>query len=127
MNQDSDKPFDIQARTFQFSVRIIKFVDKLPRTLSATELGRQLLRSGTSIAANMEEAKGAESRNDFIHKVNIAYKEARETRLWLGMISVALLPDAPEVTDLHSECEELIRILYTILKKSRVASKSPRR
>ena len=127
MNQDSDKPFDIQARTFQFGVRIIKFVDKLPRTLSATELGRQLLKSGTSIAANMEEAKGAESRSDFIHKVNIAYKEARETRLWLGMIRVALLPDAPEVTDLHSECEELIRILYTILKKSRVASKSPRR
>jgi four helix bundle protein len=58
---------DIQERTFKFGVRIIKFVDKLPRTLSATELGKQLLRSGTSIAANMEEANGAESRSDFIH------------------------------------------------------------
>lgn len=76
MATDSETPFDIQERTFQFGVRIVKFVDRLPRTLSATELGRQLLRSGTSIAANMEEAKGAESRNDFIHKVNIAYKEA---------------------------------------------------
>ena len=65
-------PFDIQERTFQFGVRIIKFVDKLPRTLSATEIGRQLLKSGTSIAANMEEAKGAESKNNFIHKVGIA-------------------------------------------------------
>ena len=127
MNQDEEKPFDIQEPTFRLGVRIIKFVDKLPRTLSATELGRQLLKSGTSIAANMEEAKGAESRSDFIHKVNIAYKEARETRLWLGMIKAALLPDSAEVTDLCAECEELIRILYAILKKSRATSKSPRR
>lgn len=127
MNQDDEKPFDIQERTFRFGVRIIKFVDKLPCTLSATELGRQLLKSGTSIAANMEEAKGAESRNDFIHKVNIAYKEARETRLWLGMIKAALLPDAVEVADLYTECEELIRILYAILKKSRATPRSPRR
>lgn len=126
-NQDDRKPFDIQERTFRFGVRIIKFVDKLPRTLSATELGRQLLKSGTSIAANMEEAKGAESRNDFIHKVNIAYKEARETRLWLGMIKATLLPDSAELTDLSAECEELIRILYAILKKSRAASKSSQR
>ncbi len=127
MNQEDEKPFDIQERTFRFGVRIIKFVDKLPRTLSATELGRQLLRSGTSIAANMEEAKGAESKSDFIHKVNIAYKEARETRLWLGMIKAALLPDSAEVTNLYTESEELIRILYAIVKKSRASLKSPRR
>ncbi len=127
MNPENEKPFDIQERTFQFGVRIIKFVDKLPHTLSATELGRQLLKSGTSIAANMEEAKGAESRNDFIHKTNIAYKEARETHLWLGMVKAALLPGSTEVIDLSSECEELIRIFYTILKKSRVTPKSPRR
>jgi four helix bundle protein len=127
MNQDNEKPFDIQERTFQFGVQIIKFVDKLPRTLSGTELGRQLLNSGTSIAANMEEAKGAESRNDFIHKTSIAYKEARETRLWLNMIKSALLPDVAEVSDLAAECEELIRILYTILKKSRATPRSPKR
>jgi four helix bundle protein len=127
MNQDNETPFDIQERTFQFGVQIIKFVDKLPRTLSGTELGRQLLNSGTSIAANMEEAKGAESRNDFIHKTSIAYKEARETRLWLNMIKSALLPDVAEVSDLAAECEELIRILYTILKKSRATPRSPKR
>ena len=112
---------------FQLFFCIIKFVDKLPRTLSATEIGRQLLKSGISIAANMEEAKGAESRNDFIHKVNIAYKEARETRLWLGMIKAAILPNAAEVIELSGECEELIRILYAILKKSRATPSSPRR
>jgi four helix bundle protein len=127
MNQSTEKPFDIQERTFNFGVQIIKFVDKLPHTISGTELGRQLLKSGTSIAANMEEAKGAESRSDFIHKTNIAYKEARETHLWLGMIKAAWSLDSTEVIELYAESEELVRILYTILKKSRTTSKSPRR
>jgi len=117
---------DIQERTFKFGVRIIKFVDKLPRTLSATELGKQLLRSGTSIAANMEEANGAESKSDFIHKVSIAYKEARETRTWLGMIKAAILPNAAEVTDLHTECDEIVRILFAILRKARSARAGPK-
>jgi four helix bundle protein len=110
---------DIQNRTFVFGVRIIKFVDRLPHTLSATELGKQLLRSGTSVAANLEEANGAESKSDFIHKVSIAYKEARETRLWLGMIKAAILPNAAEVQDLHTECDEIVRILFAILRKAR--------
>ncbi len=126
MSQDSDKPFDIQARTFQFGVRIIKFVDKLPRTLSATELGRQLLRSGTSVAANMEEANGAESKSDFIHKVSIAYKEARETRLWLGLIEAANLTTAAETKELYAESDELIRILYAILRKARTSRAVPK-
>jgi four helix bundle protein len=117
---------DIQERTFKFGVRIIKFVDKLPRTLSATELGKQLLRSGTSIAANMEEANGAESKSDFIHKVSIAYKEARETRTWLGMIQAAILPAATEVTELHNECDEIIRILFAILRKARSTRTNPK-
>ncbi len=117
---------DLQERTFKFGVRIIKFVDKLPHTLSATELGKQLLRSGTSIAANMEEANGAESKSDFIHKVSIAYKEARETRTWLGMIKAAILPNAAEVSDLHDECDEIVRILFAILRKARSTRASPK-
>jgi four helix bundle protein len=116
---------DIQDRTFKFGVRIIKFVDKLPHTLSATEIGKQLLRSGTSIAANMEEANGAESKSDFIHKVSIAYKEARETRLWLGLIKAAILPAASEVTDLHTECDEIVRILFVILRTARSNRATP--
>jgi len=118
-NVETHKAIDIQDRTFKFGVRIIKFVDKLPRTLSATELGRQLLKSGTSIAANMEEANGAESKSDFIHKVSIAYKEARETRLWLGMIKAAELIDNTEVRALYTESDELVRILFAILRKAR--------
>src|SRR3974377_88010 len=111
-NMEDRKAFDIQQRTFYFGVRIIKFVEKLPRTLSATELGRQLLRSGTSVAANMEEANGAESKSDFIHKVSIAYKEAREARLWLGMIEAANLSTSAEVKELYAESDELVRILF---------------
>jgi len=123
---EPQKAIDIQDRTFKFGVRIIKFVDKLPRSLSAVELGRQLLRSGTSIAANMEEANGAESKSDFIHKVSIAYKEARETRLWLGMMKAAELSNAAEVKELYTESDELVRILFAILRKarsSRIAAK----
>jgi four helix bundle protein len=122
----SQTNIDIQERTFKFGVRIIKFVDKLPHTLSATEIGKQLLRSGTSIAANMEEANGAESKSDFIHKVSIAYKEARETRLWLGLIKAAILPDAAEVTELHIECDEIVRILFAILRTARSNRATPR-
>ena len=74
---------DIQERTFKFGVRIIKFVDKLPHTLSATELGKQLLRSGTSIAANMEEANGAESKSDFITRsASLTKKPAKRAHGW---------------------------------------------
>ncbi len=120
------KTIDIQERTFKFGVEIIKFVDKLPRTLSTTELGKQLLRSGTSIAANMEEANGAESKSDFIHKVSIAYKEARETRLWLGMIEAAKLTKIDEVKELYAESDELVRILFAILPKARSSRTVPR-
>ena len=74
----------------------------------------------------MEEANGAESKSDFIHKVSIAYKEARETRTWLGMIQAAVLPAAAEVTELHNECDEIIRILFAILRKARSTRTNPK-
>jgi four helix bundle protein len=114
-------PRNIQERTFEFGVRIIRLVDRLPRTLAASEIGRQLLRSGTSIGANMEEAKGAETKRDFIHKTSIAYKEARETYYWLGLISAAILLNDKEVCALRQECDEIIRILHAILRKSRAS------
>ncbi len=67
----------------------------------------------------MEEANGAESKSDFVHKVSIAYKEARETRLWLGMIEAAKLTEIDEVKELYTESDELVRILFAILRKAR--------
>ncbi len=75
--------YDIRERTFVFAVRSVKLVKQFPRTLDSTVIGRQFLRSATSVGANVEEAHGAESQRDFVHKMGIACKEARETSYWL--------------------------------------------
>jgi four helix bundle protein len=112
-------PTDIQQRTFEFAKRIVKLVDRLPRTLATTEIGRQMLRSGTSVGANMQEADAAESRSDFIHKVSIALKEARETRYWLALVDATILSNDSEVQALLQESTELTKILFTIIANAR--------
>ena len=112
-------PTDIQQRTFEFAKRIVKLVDKLPRTFAATEIGRQLLKSGTSVGANVQEADAAESRSDFIHKLSIALKEARETRYWLSLVDSTVLSNHPEVQALIQESTELTKILFTIIANAR--------
>jgi len=67
-----EKPFDIKERTFEFGVRIVRLVNTLPRTVVGIEVGRQLVRSGTSIGANVEEADGVKSKRDSIRKMGIA-------------------------------------------------------
>ncbi len=118
----SGQRFDIQERTFEFAVRVVKLVNRLPRTIAGVEVGRQIVRSATSIGSNVEEADAAESKRDFIHKMSIAHKETRETRYWLRVIGAALLDDE-EVRALIQESDELIRILYTIVENAR---RSPR-
>jgi four helix bundle protein len=112
-------PAAIQPRTFEFAKRIVKLVDRLPRTLAAAEIGRQMLRSGTSVGANMQEADAAESRSDFIHKVSIALKEARETRYWLVLTDATILNNDPEGQALLQESTELTKILFTIIANAR--------
>jgi four helix bundle protein len=109
-----ETPFEIRERTFQLAVRVTELVKKMPRTLDAVEIGRQLLRSGTSVGANVEEAHGAESQRDFIHKMSIACKEARESRYWLRLISAAIRND-DAVQLLVQESDELVRILSAIV------------
>ncbi len=111
-------PFDIRERTFLFGVRVVKLVGHLPRTVAGLEIGRQLIGSGTSVGANVEEAHGGESKRDFAHKMGIAEKEARESRYWLRIIKATLLGDA-EVESLIQEADELVRILATIIQKTR--------
>jgi four helix bundle protein len=115
--------FDIQERTFRFAVRVVKMANYLPRTGAGIEVGRQVVRSATSIGANVEEADAAESKQDFIHKMSIAHKEARETRYWLRIVQAALL-DNDEVRTLAQESDELVRILYTIIENARKNSHS---
>ena len=112
-------PRDIQKRTFDFGIRIVKMVNRLPRTLASVEIGRQVLRSGTSVGANVQEADAAESKKDFCHKMGIARKEAQETRYWLGIIRTAILVNDAEVDLLYEESDELARILAAIVNKTR--------
>jgi four helix bundle protein len=111
---DRDVPFDIKKRTFLFSVRIVQLVGRLPRTVAGIEIGRQLIRAGTSVGSNVEEADGAVSRKDFVNHTRIARKEARESRFWLTLIDAADLLRDPEVSALIREADELARILSKI-------------
>lgn len=115
-----EKTFDIKERTFEFGVRVVRVMNTLPRTTAALELTRQVVKSGTSVGANVEEAHGAESKADFIHKMSIACKEARETRYWLRVINASIL-DTPDIQALIQESDELVRIL----SKSIVTAKRP--
>lgn len=111
---------DLPERRFGFAVRIVKLCQVLerngevPRTLS-----RQLLRSGTSIGANVEEGQASQSRADFVAKYSIACKEARETHYWLRLLAQTRLLSGDRLQPITQECHELIAILTTIIKKSR--------
>jgi four helix bundle protein len=107
---------EIQSRTFEFAVRIIKLcrhLDEKPGV--GRTIGRQLLRAGTSIGANVEEAQAGQSKADFISKIAIALKEARETLYWLRLL-VATKELPPErLSDLQTEIVELMRVLGAII------------
>jgi four helix bundle protein len=110
---------ELEGRTKDFGVSIIKLIRSFPRTADGIEMGRQLLKSGTSIGANYREANRAESKPDFIHKVGVAEKEAAETGYWLELCKAAPLGDAAEVQLLLKESGELLAILTTIGRKAK--------
>jgi len=117
-----EKKYDLEDRLIDFAVSVIKLVESLPNTKSATHLGGQLLRSGTSPSLNYGEAKSGESKNDFIHKMKVCLKELRESYNCLRIIDRAKIsPDEQLVLYLIKECNELIAIfvksIVTALKK----------
>src|SRR5574341_1087403 len=114
-------PRNIQERTFEMGVRIIRLVDRLPRTIAGMKLGQQLIDSGTSVGANMQEADAAESKKDFVHKTGIALKEAQESHYWLRLIDATLLSIDEEVQALIQESYELSRILGAIKRSAQQA------
>jgi four helix bundle protein len=110
---------DIQERTFRFACQIVRLHRELvSHTDVSRNLARQLLRSGTSIGANMEEAEAAMSRADFVCKCRIALKEARETRYWLRLLDATGEGGSSKLRPLMDEAAELIAILTTIARKS---------
>ncbi len=107
----------ISKRTFDFSLRIIQLADNLEKRRRFV-LANQILRSGTAIGANVQEATAAESRKDFIHKMAIASKEARETLYWLQLIQFAE-STLPELEDRLSEITSIVNILTKIVKTTK--------
>lgn len=120
-NSSSDrKVFDIRERTLKFSVLIIKLVGLLPKNAAGFAIASQLVRSGTSVGANIEEAQDAASRKDFIHCLTISLKEARETQYWLKIIDQSELVSRSKLDETLQEVTELIKILTTIVKRSKL-------
>lgn len=111
----------IQEKSFEFSIDIIKLYKEL-NSNNEFIISKQLLRSGTSIGANVEEALAAQSRKDFIAKMSIASKEARETRYWLKLLQVSQIVKC-ELKNEIDKIDELIRILTSIVKSSQENSK----
>ncbi|MDA0751565.1 MAG: four helix bundle protein [Verrucomicrobia bacterium] len=111
---------DIVGRTFDFSVRIINLCQVLDEKPGVSRiLAGQVLRSGTSIGANVEEAQASQSQADFTSKLSIACKEARETHYWLRLISTTNVIPKSKLSQLIDESNQLIAILTTIIKKTR--------
>ncbi len=104
----------ILNKTYQFAVRIVKLNKYLSNSTNQYDIARQVLRSGTSVGANTEEAIGAESKKDFIHKISISYKEARETKYWLRLLRDAEVLESKMVESLLIEIEEILAILGKI-------------
>ena len=108
---------DLEERTKKFALTIIEFVCTLPRTREADVLGKQLLRSGTSIGANYREANRGVSRADFANKIGTVQKEAAETQYWLELILESSIRKPANGTQLHQEATELLAIFTSIGKK----------
>ena len=111
------RQYDLEDRLLEYSVKIIKTVEQIPKTRTGNHVAGQLLRSGTSAYPNHGEAQAAESPKDFVHKLRISLKELRETQRWLKLIQrAALIKATDRLNSLQLETEELIRIFVTSIK-----------
>ena len=116
--------FDLEERLIDFAVRIIRIAESLPKTKVGNHIAGQLIRCGTSPAPNYGEAQSAESRSDFIHKMKVALKELRETRVWLFIIVRAnLIRPTSKLEPLINENNELISIFVTSITTAKQKNK----
>jgi four helix bundle protein len=110
---------DLRGRTKQFALRIIRLFSGLPKTIEAHMLGKQLLRSGTSVGANYREAYRARSKSEFIAKCGDSLRELEESAYWLELLADSGLMPPDRLQPLRNECNELTAIFVTIVKQSR--------
>jgi len=116
-NLEEKYPVSILSRSFAFGVKVVRLASLLPKNPAGFVLADQLVRSGTSIGANLVEAQEAHSQKDFLYKVVFALKEAKETKYWLDILGESKLLTGVELEDLRREISEITRILVVSVKK----------
>lgn len=126
MREEDGKPQDIRERSTRYALRAIKFYQSLLKGKDSVGviLGKQYLRSATSIGANVEEAQSAESRADFIHKYGVSRKEANESLYWLRLLTEAEVVSRNRLAGLMQETEELVAVITAIIVSAK--KKNPR-
>jgi four helix bundle protein len=116
----SNKPQDLKPRTKGFALRVIRMYSKLPKSDTVAQvLGKQVLRSGTSVGANYREASRGRSKSEFISKIGDCLKEIEETEYWLELLVDSDCVPADKMADLLDETRQLIAIFTTIDKNSK--------
>lgn len=110
------KNLSIQEKSFAFAIRVVRLCRMMQTDKKEYILSKQLVRSGTSIGANVTEAQQAQSRADFKSKLNIALKEAVETEYWLRLMHATDYLNDAEYTSIYNDCDELIRILVSSIQ-----------
>lgn len=121
MKNETKPPPDIRLRSFDYALRAIKLYQRLQgrRDGASWVLGKQYLRSATSIGANLHEARSAESRADFVHKCGVALKEARESLYWLHLLTASAIVPKDKLLGLIQETDELVSIITSIVRSSK--------
>ncbi len=110
---------NIQERLVGFAVAVIDLCGSLPETPAGRHIAGQLLRCGTSPAPNYGEARGAESRNDFVHKLKVVLKELNESQVWLDIANQSKLVSSDQVVSIRQECVELSKIVNSSVQTAK--------
>jgi four helix bundle protein len=118
------KDNNLYDKSYKFAIRIVKAYQFLSDQKREFVLSKQLLRSGTSIGANVAEANGAISKSDFSNKISIAYKECLETKYWLSLLKDTEYIDLKTYENINIDAEELSKILFAILNTTRIKTNS---
>ena len=112
------KPYDIHERVFEFSLRVLEISKMIPNSDTSDVIRNQFVRSGTSIGANLEESDGVITKKDFINKIVLARKEAKETRYWLRLFKETYL-NKHQIDDVIEEINEILKILSAIINNTK--------
>ena len=121
--KNRDEANDLKGRTKEFALRVIRLYADLPKVTEVQVLGKQVLRSGTSVGANYREAYRSRSTAEFVAKIGDCLKELDETSYWFELLAETEMVAGDRIAPLLKECNELIAIFTTIAKKCKISSK----